>query len=38
MFRTYRVLVFVPAIIAMLNLVAIWAAGGPCIPDSTGNC
>ncbi len=38
MFRTYRVLVLVPAIIAMLNLIAIWAAGGPCLPDSQGGC
>lgn len=38
MFRAYRVLVLVPALIAMLNLLAIWAAGGPCIPTSQGGC
>lgn len=38
MFRAYRVLVLVPAILAMLNLVAIWAAGGPCMPQDAGGC
>ena len=38
MFRAYRVLVLVPAILAMLNLAAIWAAGGPCLPTGNGGC
>lgn len=38
MFRAYRVLVLVPAILALLNLVAIWAAGGPCLPSDGGDC
>lgn len=37
MFRAYRVLVLVPALIAMLNLLAIWAAGGPCFPNGSGD-
>lgn len=38
MFRAYRVLVLVPALLAMLNLLAIWAAGGPCLPSEQGGC
>lgn len=37
MFRAYRVLVVVPAVIAMLNLVlAIVAVAGPCMPGDFG--
>jgi hypothetical protein len=36
MFRAYRVIVLVPALLAMLNLLAIWAAGGPCLPSGSG--
>lgn len=39
MFRAYRVLVLVPAVLAILNLVAILAAGGgPCLPSDNGGC
>jgi len=37
MFRAYRILVLVPAILAILNLAAIWAAGGPCLPSDMGS-
>ena len=36
MFRADRVLVLVPAILVLLNLAAIWAAGGPCLPSGSG--
>ena len=40
MFRAYRVLVLVPAILAMLNVVLAIAAvaEGPCIPTQNGGC
>jgi hypothetical protein len=35
MSRAYRIALLVPAILAVMNLVAIWAAGGPCLPDGS---
>lgn len=37
MSRAYRIALLVPAVLALMNLAAIWAAGGPCLPDSQGS-
>ena len=40
MFRAYRVLVIVPAVLAMLNVVLalVAVANGPCMPHDNGGC
>ncbi|MGH2379364.1 MAG: hypothetical protein ACRDGT_12950 [Candidatus Limnocylindria bacterium] len=40
MFRAYRVLVVVPAVLAMLNLALamVALANGPCLPQDAGGC
>lgn len=34
--RTYRLVIVVPAVLALLNALAILVAGGPCLPSDIG--
>ena len=36
MSRTYRLVLLVPAILVVLNALALLAAGGPCMPGDAG--